>query len=158
MTARHATAEPGTLRRGEITMATREPTDQTAEHAAISDVIATLQHAQQHERVDEFVGLMRPDAVWTTGGGRVLVGRDAIAAFTRTVLPGAMATSTQTYDIQHVTFIRPDVAAVKVRQRTVTLDGQPIEDAPEGSPLYVMARETDGWRLVACQNTLVVDG
>lgn len=137
---------------------TTEPTyHETAEREAIHDVVATLEHAQQHELVDEFVGLMRSDAVWTTGGGRVLVGRDEIATFTRTVLPGAMATSTQTYDIEHVLFIRPDVVAVKVRQRSVTLDGRPIADASEGTPLYVMAREVDGWRLVACQNTTVID-
>lgn len=130
---------------------------ETAEREAIRDVVATLEHAQQHELVDEFIGLMHPDAVWTTGGGRVLVGRDEIAAFTRTVLPGAMATMTQSYDIERVLFIHPDVAAVNVRQRTVTLDGRPIEDAPEGRPLYVMAREVDGWRLIACQNTPVLD-
>jgi uncharacterized protein (TIGR02246 family) len=137
-------------------MATRTTHDDI-DDAAIRGVVATLEHAQQRELVDEFVGLMRPDAVWTTGGGRVLVGRDAIAAFTRTVLPGAMVTSRQTYDVEHVLFVRADVAAVKVRQRTVTLDGRHVENAPEGSPLYVMSREADGWRLVACQNTLVID-
>lgn len=134
-------------------MTTHDDTD----HASIRDVVATLEHAQQYELVDKFVGLMRSGAVWTTGGGRVVVGRDAIVAFTRTVLPGAMAASTQTYDVEHILFIRPDVAAVKVRQRTVTLDGQPFEGAPEGSPLYVMSREADGRRLAARQNTLVID-
>lgn len=54
-------------------------------------------------------------------------------------------------------FIRPDVAAVKVRQRAVTLDGQPIEGQNEGSPLYVMAKEDGHWRIVAAQNTEVLD-
>jgi uncharacterized protein (TIGR02246 family) len=72
------------------------------------------------------------------------------------VLPGAMKDSTATYDVVHVLFIRPDVAAVKVRQRSVTLDGLPIEDRNEGSPLFVMAKEDGRWRLVACQNTEVL--
>ena len=53
----------------------------------------------------------------TTGHGKRLTGRDEIAAFTRTVLPEAMKDSTATYEVVHVVFIRPDVAAVKVRQR-----------------------------------------
>ena len=67
-----------------------------------------------------------------------------------------MAEQTATYRVEHVLFIRLGVAAVKVRQRAVTLTGQPIEDQPEGSPLYVMAKESGRWRLVACQNTQVL--
>jgi hypothetical protein len=48
------------------------------------------------------------------------------------------------------------VAAVKVRQRPVTLDGRPIEGEHEGSPLYVMSKDDDGWRIVVGQNTIVV--
>lgn len=128
-----------------------------AEIEAIKRVVATLEHAQQHELPDEFVGLFRPDAIWTTGHGKRLTGRDEISAFTHRVLPGAMTDSTATYEVVHVLFIRPDVAAVKVRQRPVTLDGRPIAGQPEGSPLYVMSKEDDQWRLVACQNTVVLD-
>jgi len=127
------------------------------EIAAIEQVVASLEHAQQNELPDEFVGLFRADAIWTTGGGKRLTGRDEIAAFTHRVLPGAMKHSTATYEVVHVLFIRPDVAAVKVRQRPVTLEGRPIEGENEGSPIYVMAKEDGQWRLVAGQNTLVVD-
>ena len=138
-------------------------TQTIAEHARQADldeihqVVATLEHAQQNELVDEFVGLFRADAIWTTGAGRRLTGRDEIAAFTRQVLPGAMKDSTAIYEVEHVLFIRPDVAAVKVRQRPATLNQQPIEGAQEGSPLYIMAKEEGQWRLVAGQNTAVVD-
>src|SRR5919109_1374671 len=128
-----------------------------AEIAAIEEVVATVEHAQQNELPDEFVGLFRPDAIWTTAHGRRLTGREEISAFTHQVLPGAMRHSTATYEVAHVLFIRPDVAAVKVRQRPVTLDGRPIEGENEGSPLYVMAKENGDWRLVAGQNTVVLD-
>lgn len=128
-----------------------------AEIEAIEQVIATLEHAQQHELPGEFVDLFRSDAIWTTGHGRRLTGRDEISDFTHRVLPGAMKDSTSAYEVVHVLFIRPDVAAVKVRQRTVTLDGRPIEGQNEGSPLYVMAKEDGRWLLVACQNTEVLD-
>jgi uncharacterized protein (TIGR02246 family) len=130
--------------------------EREAEIDAIRRVVATLEHAQQHELVDEFVNLFRADAIWTTGGGRRLFGRDQIAAFTQQVLPGAMKESTATYEVEHVLFIRPDVVAVKVRQQPVTHDRQPIEGQHEGSPTYVMAKEDGQWRIVAGQNTTVL--
>lgn len=122
---------------------------------AITAVIARLENSQRNELVEEFVSLFRADAIWTTGHGKRLIGRDAIAEFTQQVLPGAMRDASASYEIEHILFVRPDVAAVKVRQRQLTKDGDPI-DAPEGSPLYVMAKEDDGWMLTACQNTIVV--
>jgi uncharacterized protein (TIGR02246 family) len=126
--------------------------------AAVHRVVAALQHAQQNELPEEFVALFRADAIWTTGHGRRLDGRAAIAEFTRRVLPGAMKDSTATYEPVQVLFIRPDVAAVKVRQRAVTLSGEPLPGGSEGSPLYVMAEEDGRWLIVAAQNTIVLDG
>jgi uncharacterized protein (TIGR02246 family) len=66
---------------------------------AIEQVVATLEHAQQNELPDEFVGLFRPDAIWTTGGGKRLIGRGEISAFRHQVLLGAMKDSTQRYEV-----------------------------------------------------------
>ncbi|MEU5760280.1 SgcJ/EcaC family oxidoreductase [Nocardia sp. NPDC047648] len=127
--------------------------DTAAETEAIRAVVASVQHAQRNELVDEFVALFREDAIWTTGHGRRLYGRDAIAEFTARVLPGATAHGSATYEVEHVLFIRPDVAAVKVRQRYFTPDG--ALDS-EGSPMYVMSKEDGRWLLTANQNTPVV--
>ncbi|MEV0223989.1 SgcJ/EcaC family oxidoreductase [Streptomyces sp. NPDC050704] len=127
---------------------------QQAEIEAIKQVIAALEHAQQKELPEEFVGLFRADAIWTTGHGKYLAGRDEISSFTHQVLPGAMKDSTATYEVVDVLFIRPDVAAVKARAQYWTLEGEPIGNA--GTPLYVMAKEDGQWRLVACQNTEVL--
>jgi hypothetical protein len=50
------------------------------------------------------------------------------------------------------------VVATLEHARPVALDGTPLTDRPEGSRMYVMAKEDGRWLLVACQNTLVVDG
>ena len=121
---------------------------------AITEVVATLEHSQQHEFPDEFVGLFREDAIWTTGGGKRLFGLEEIAEFTRQVLPGGMKGLTMTMELVHVLFIRTDVAAVKVRQRYLTLDGEQIGN--EGTPMYVMAKEDGRWLLTANQNTEVL--
>jgi uncharacterized protein (TIGR02246 family) len=127
--------------------------DQAIEIEAIKRVVATIQHAQQNELVDEFLGLFRADAIWTTGGGKRLFGRDEIAAFTRRVLPGGMKGFTVTFEVTRVLFIRNDVAAVKVRQLYASDDGSPSEHDSEGTPLFVMSKEDGQWRLAACQNT-----
>jgi uncharacterized protein (TIGR02246 family) len=132
--------------------------DRETDRRALAEVVAALEHAQQHELAEEFVALFHPDAVWVTGGGRRLIGRDAIAAFTRQVLPGSVSDSTARYGVEHIAFIRPDVAVVAVRQRPVSLDGHPLTDRSEGRPTYVMAKDsTETWRIHAGQNTLVAD-
>lgn len=123
------------------------------EIAELRELVAEVERTQQNELVDDFVALFRSDAIWTTGHGRRLFGRDAIAEFTASVLPGSSAHGRATYELEHVLFIRPDVAAVKVRQRYFTNDGT-LES--EGSPMYVVAREGGRWLLTANQNTPVV--
>ncbi len=122
--------------------------------AAIREVVATVEYAQRNESVDGFVNLFHPEAIWTTGGGKVLIGRDAIAEFTAQVLPGATAGGYATYEIAHIRLVRPDVAAVKIRQRYFHTDGTPDS---EGAPLYVMTKEDGRWLLTVCQNTPVRD-
>ncbi|MBQ0914748.1 MULTISPECIES: SgcJ/EcaC family oxidoreductase [Streptomyces] len=130
-------------------------TDSTAHAAdieAVKQVVAIVEHSQQHKDPDEFLALFHPDAVWTTAHGKVLIGLEAISEFTRKVLPAASWDGKVSYEVIHVLFIRPDVAAVKVRQRYLSPD-----DESEGAPLYVMAKQDDGrWLLTACQNTQVV--
>jgi uncharacterized protein (TIGR02246 family) len=118
---------------------------------AIRGVVARVQHAQQQELVEEFIALFRHDAIWTTGHGRRLTGLEEIGEFTRKVLPGAMRGTVVTYELLDVLFIRPDVAAARVRQTANGPDG-----TVEGSPVYVMAKEDGHWLLTACQNTPVV--
>jgi len=129
-----------------------------SEIAAKTEVVAAVERAQRHELVDEFTSLFRADAIWTTGGGKVLIGRDAIADFTRQVLPGAMTGLVPSYEVVHVLFIRPDVAAVKVRQRYFSPTGELLSTPGEGSPTYVMSKEDGRWYLTACQNTAVATG
>jgi uncharacterized protein (TIGR02246 family) len=61
---------------------------------AIEAFVERLQAAQQGEGRAGFIELFAEQAVWTTAHGKRIVGRDAIYAFTETVLPGAMREST----------------------------------------------------------------
>lgn len=123
---------------------------------AVCEVVATLQHAQQNELVDEFANLFLPDAVWTTAHGLRLEGADAIRTFTAKVLPGAMKHGKATYTPERLFFITPDVVAVNILQQPVTLSGEKSDDAPQGRPLQILHRTSDGWKIAAAQNTQVV--
>ncbi|MFF4580007.1 SgcJ/EcaC family oxidoreductase [Streptomyces sp. NPDC001389] len=131
---------------------TTKSTSHAADIEAIDQLVATVEHSQQNKDPEEFLSLFHPDAIWTTAHGKVLIGLDAISEFTRKVLPAASWDGKVTYEVVHVLFIRPDVAAVKVRQRYLA----PGEES-EGAPLYVISKQADGrWLLSACQNTGVV--
>src|SRR6266508_785597 len=83
---------------------------------AILDLVAKVEHAQRTEDVDGFIALFRKDALWVTGHGKRLYGRDTIEEFTRRVLPGATKDATATYVPDHLLFVRPDIAVVNVNQ------------------------------------------
>ncbi|MFE0798816.1 SgcJ/EcaC family oxidoreductase [Streptomyces sp. NPDC058812] len=123
----------------------------TADIKAIEQVVATVERTQRAKDAEGFLALFHSDALWTTGHGKVLLGFDAIAEFTRAVLPGSVWDGDVTYKVVHIQFLRPDVAAVKVRQVYHSAEGD-----TEGAPLYVMTKQDDGsWLLHACQNTEV---
>ncbi|MFG1606703.1 SgcJ/EcaC family oxidoreductase [Actinoplanes sp. NPDC049265] len=123
-----------------------------ADIEAIRQLVAAVERSQNEERPDEFVALFRADAIWTTGHGRRLYGREAISDFTHRVLPGAMRDTTVTFEVEHVLFVRPDVAAVKVRQVYQAPGGPQV-----GTPLFILAKEQGTWQLTAAQNTSVVN-
>lgn len=126
--------------------------------AMIEERVAELERAQQQESVDGFMRLLTPEAVWVTAHGMRLTSRDEIHEFTRKVLPSAMKDSTASYEVVHVSFIRPDVAVVNVHQRHVTHDGEPLNGHPEGRPVYVMVKEdkeASQWKIAAGHNTQV---
>ncbi|MGW4688997.1 SgcJ/EcaC family oxidoreductase [Streptomyces sp. NPDC004244] len=124
---------------------------------AIAEVVNEVERTQRAKDAEGFLALFHPDALWTTGHGKVLIGFDAIAEFTRAVLPSAEWDGEVTYEVAHVQFLRPDVAAVKVHQVYRSGAGDVVS---EGVPLYVMTQEgEDGpWLLTACQNTEVRQG
>ncbi|WP_420076512.1 SgcJ/EcaC family oxidoreductase [Streptomyces sp. JL3001] len=136
------------------TTPTPTPATRAADLQAIAEVVATVERTQRAKDPEGFLALFHPDALWTTAHGKVLIGLDAIAEFTRAVLPAATLDGDVTYEAVHTQFLRPDVAAVKVRQ----VYRSPAGDT-EGAPLYVMTRQDDGrWLLHACQNTEVRTG
>jgi uncharacterized protein (TIGR02246 family) len=123
----------------------------------LKDLVAKLERSQQQEDVEGFLSLFDPSAVWVNGAGRRLIGLAEISSFTRKVLPGGMADGSVKYEVEHIAFVTPDVALTGVRQQYVDRDGQPLAEDGAGSPTYLWSRAGDTWKIVAGQNTAVVE-
>jgi len=123
----------------------------------ILSLVASVEEAQSKEDADAFLALFREDALWVTGHGKRLYGRDTISEFTRRVLPGATKESYATYTPDHLLFVRPDIAVVNVNQKYALRPGSTVELPVEtGSPVYFLAKDNGEWRIAAAQNTVVV--
>ena len=116
-------------------------------------LVGEIQRTQRTEDVEGFLDLFDEDAVWVTGGGRRLIGRETIAAFTRQVLPGFSSVGSASYIVEHIRFLSPDVALTSVNQEALTVDGQPHSPRQEGRPSYVWRRQNGRWRIAIGQNT-----
>jgi uncharacterized protein (TIGR02246 family) len=138
-----------------MTMTITPPQSSTADIERLVHRVGVLERTQRTEDSEGFLALFDADAVWITGGGRRLIGRDAIASFTRAVLPGAMADGSVRYDVAHIRFITPDVALTSVDQEYLAADGQPLTPRQGGRPSYVWHRVGDEWLIVSGQNTVV---
>jgi uncharacterized protein (TIGR02246 family) len=114
--------------------------------------VAELERTQREEDVEGFLALFDPQATWVTGGGMRLVSREAIAEFTRQVLPGAFAEGSVSYTVDLVETIAPDVVLTGVRQQYIDSDHKPTG---AGSPSYVWRRTGEDWLIVVGQNTTV---
>ncbi|MFG2340771.1 SgcJ/EcaC family oxidoreductase [Streptomyces yangpuensis] len=50
-----------------------------ADIKAIEEVVATVERTQRAKDAEGFLALFHPDALWTTGHGKVLIGFEEIA-------------------------------------------------------------------------------
>lgn len=129
--------------------------DRAADIEAIHHFVAVVEASQRRRSPDDFIALFTPDAVWVTGGGVRLTGREAIEAFTRRVLTPALGDAHTTYTVEHVLFVADDVAAVNVRATPVHTDGTRIEGELEGTKLYVLKRQAEGWKFASSHNGFI---
>lgn len=131
--------------------------DRVSDLAAIRRFVQVVENAQWQRNADAFLALFAPDAVWTNPVGRRLTGIEEISDFTRKGLSMSHMDVFATYEVEHVTFLGDDAAAVNVRSRAVRADRSPIPGEPDGAKLYVLVRHNKDWLLAAGHNTLVME-
>lgn len=125
--------------------------------AELQAVLADYVHAQQHEDVDAFVRLYDTDAVWVTAAGVRIVGGSELAAFTAKTLPGSTVKAVGRYDVTRIALVRDDLAVVSMDQEYVTPGGAGFTPPRRGRPTSTWLRRPEGWRIIAGQNTPVMN-
>ncbi|WP_129841316.1 SgcJ/EcaC family oxidoreductase [Streptomyces sp. RFCAC02] len=122
--------------------------------AAVAGVVKDLANAFNAKDPVAMGELYAARASWTNAAGRRLDGRAEIVAFSAPAMTGFLRDAYARYEVAAMLAITPDVIAVNVEQTPVDAAGAPSGGA-HGRALYVIARQADGWRIVAGQNTAI---
>ena len=134
------------------------PTSRASDVAAILDVIATQQTGFNSKDAELFASPWRERSWGVSAFGREIAGRDAVLDAARRGFAGPLADEYATYEPGDVEFLGEDVAILHVYARATTASGEQIDVEPAMIALYVLARESGAWQIVARQNTLVNPG
>ena len=105
---------------------------------------------------DGFAELLTDDVVVVNFGGRRVRGRAALHEAMTAALASPLANVTTRQVVDHVRFVRPDVALVECTKHVN--DGR-TGDAPHltatGEVTFVLVRQDDRWRIASVQTTPV---
>lgn len=118
--------------------------------ASLAARVAEIERTQNEEDVDGFLALFAEEATWVTGDGHRLNGLAEISLFTASVLPGAFAEGSVSYELELVRVITPEVAVTGVLQSYV--DGSGTRTGV-GAPTYVWQLVGGKWLIAVGQNT-----
>lgn len=122
--------------------------------AAARALVKAMQDAFNAKDAAALVDNLSEDATWTNALGIRSKGREEIERLARTMM-ARNSSNFARYEIVDVMPVRADVGVVSLSQVPTDADGREREE-PGATPLYVIARQTDGWKIVAGQNTLVL--
>ncbi|WP_327681566.1 SgcJ/EcaC family oxidoreductase [Kitasatospora sp. NBC_00458] len=121
---------------------------------AVTGVVADLEKAFNTKDATALGERFGEQASWTNARGVRLDGRAEITGFSRPAMEGFLRDSYARYEVEKILAIAEDVVAVNVAQTPTDAAGTPVEGA-HGAALYVVARQADGWKIVAGQNNAV---
>ena len=112
--------------------------------------------------VDGFTALLTDDVVIVNFGGRRVRGRDAVRAAMEQALASPLADVTTTQQVDHLRFLRPDVALVECTKfvhdgrRADAVDGGQPGFADRGQLTFVVVEQDGTWLISSAQTTPVV--
>ncbi|WP_318199394.1 SgcJ/EcaC family oxidoreductase [Streptomyces sp. SCL15-4] len=122
--------------------------------AAVTGVVKSLEKAFNEKDPIALGEQFAERASWTNARGTRLDGREEITEFSTVAMKSFLGDSFARYDVVKLLEVAPDVIAVNVVQTPTDSTGSPV-DGPRGATLYVLARQVDGWHIVAGQNMAV---
>ncbi|MEU7818004.1 SgcJ/EcaC family oxidoreductase [Pseudonocardia sp. NPDC049154] len=143
-----------------MTSVTSAPTvsddaDHAADLTALRQVIADVETGLNTNDAELMTRHFAANAVAVGVNGRATAGLDALREVHAQAVTSFLKDQYARYEIDAVTFVRPDVALVRKLARAVDAGGAPIDLDHAMSALYVLVREQGRWWIVARQNTLI---
>jgi uncharacterized protein (TIGR02246 family) len=121
--------------------------------AAARALVGAMQEAFNAKDAEAMARNLSDGATWTNPLGIRVKGREAIERLAGRMM-ARNARNFARYDIVDVISVRPDVGIVNLVQVPTDAEGREIPEIG-AAPIYVIAREPGGWKIVAGQNTLI---
>ncbi|MEX4008576.1 YybH family protein [Neoaquamicrobium sediminum] len=122
--------------------------------AAAHALVNAMQEAFNAKDATALAHNLANDASWTNALGVRVRGRQEIEKLARAMMTRNRSNFAR-YEIIDVVPVRTDVGVVNLLQVPTDASGRELPE-PGATPIYVIAREADGWKIVAGQNTLIL--
>jgi uncharacterized protein (TIGR02246 family) len=122
--------------------------------AAARALVSAMQEAFNAKDATALARNLADDASWTNALGVRVRGRQEIEKLARAMMARNRRNFAR-YEIIDVLPVRTDVGIVNLLQVPTDATGRDLPE-PGATPIYVIARETNGWKIIAGQNTLIL--
>jgi uncharacterized protein (TIGR02246 family) len=133
-------------------------TDHTDDLTAIRALVADVEAGFNANDPELIVRPFAENATAVGVNGALLEGRSAALEASRALLAGPLRDQRARYELEDVTFLRPDVAIGHKLAWALDEDGRPKDVGHAMIALYVFVKEGDTWWVASRQNTLAVTG
>lgn len=124
------------------------------DETAIHELVRMAQDGWNAGSGEAFAAPFAEDADYVLVNGGHVKGRAAIAVGARADFRGIFKGSNNTYTVEDVHFVRPDVAIAHVHQYLAYHEGETMQDARARST-WVLTKNDGKWSVAAFQNTLI---
>ncbi|QVQ54210.1 SgcJ/EcaC family oxidoreductase [Spiractinospora alimapuensis] len=129
--------------------------DHEADRVAIAAIVKDVEDGFNGNDAGLLVEHFAENGYTVNAFGGVLTGRGAMAETNAALLAGPLREETARYELDHVEFLRPDVAVARKLAWATDADGTPRSERHSMIATYVLVKEGDRWWVTARQNTTV---
>lgn len=132
--------------------------DHEADREAIRRIILEVEQAFNSKDADALVRHFAANGFAVNAFGGVLTGRASMRDINGTALAGPLREQFAKYQVDHIEFLRADVAIVRKIAWATDTSGRPQTEHHSMIATYTLVKERERWWIVARQNTMVPTG
>lgn len=127
-------------------------TKHAADETALREAVKQLENGWNAKNGSSYAKPFAEDADFVVINGMYVKGRAAIEAGHQQIFDTIYKDTTVTLNVEHVRFLRPDVAVVHVKGHR---EGPTKELTTDARITVVMTKEKQGWTIAAFHNTKI---